>query len=253
MDPKTGNAIVDGVVQIVVATVNKNGMPNENVPTFMKQVADQLVDCVKEAAAALSQARPSVASAAPVASTAPAAAEATAAPQAVASAPTEEAPKRRGRKPASATAAETASEAVSEETAEVVSEAASEAVAEEAPEEAAEQRYKFEHISRTPVVDPKKSVMDDAIICLIDGEKRKMLTRHLRSKYGMSDKEYREHFNLPADYPMTAPGYSKEKSLIAHAQGLGTSRLYEKAKSKQATPAKVTKRQRNKAPAAASA
>lgn len=68
-------------------------------------------------------------------------------------------------------------------------------------------------LPRKPVIPVNQSITPDAIICLIDGEKRKMLHRHLRSKYGITPDEYREHYNLPYDYPMTAPGYSNSQSM----------------------------------------
>lgn len=67
-------------------------------------------------------------------------------------------------------------------------------------------------ISTTPAVPVSKSIQPDAIVCLIDGVRRKMLHRHLKATYGISPEEYRVHFDLPQDYPMTAPGYSKSQS-----------------------------------------
>lgn len=72
-----------------------------------------------------------------------------------------------------------------------------------------------------PAVPIKKSVTPDYIICLEDGTKLKMLKRHL-SKLGMTPKQYREKWNLPADYPMTAPSYAAQRSSIAKKIGLGS-------------------------------
>lgn len=72
-----------------------------------------------------------------------------------------------------------------------------------------------------PAVPVKKSVTDDYIICLEDGKKFKSLKRHLRAKYGMSPEEYREKWDLPADYPMVSPNYAKERSRLAKKMGLG--------------------------------
>lgn len=60
-----------------------------------------------------------------------------------------------------------------------------------------------------------ESVSNDGIICLFDGVKRKMLHRHIKAKFGMTADDYRTYWGLPADYPMTAPGYSNEKLLAA--------------------------------------
>jgi predicted transcriptional regulator len=73
-----------------------------------------------------------------------------------------------------------------------------------------------------PAVNPKKSVTPDYIICLEDGKKLKMLKRHLKTAYNMSPEEYRERWSLPADYPMVAPNYAKQRSRLAKEIGLGT-------------------------------
>lgn len=73
-----------------------------------------------------------------------------------------------------------------------------------------------------PSVPVKKSVMPDYIICLEDGKKLKMLKRHLKTAYNMTPEEYRERWNLPADYPMVAPNYAKQRSRLAKDIGLGT-------------------------------
>ncbi len=74
----------------------------------------------------------------------------------------------------------------------------------------------------TPVVPIKKSVTPDHIVCLEDGKKLKMLKRHLKTAYNMSPAEYRERWGLPADYPMVAPNYAKQRSRLAKQIGLGT-------------------------------
>lgn len=70
-----------------------------------------------------------------------------------------------------------------------------------------------------PAVPVKKSVTDDWIICLEDGKRFKFLTRHLRETYGMTPADYRRKWNLPDDYPMTAPGYSRQRSDRAKTSG----------------------------------
>ncbi len=74
----------------------------------------------------------------------------------------------------------------------------------------------------TPAVAIKKSVTPDFIICLEDGKKLKMLKRHLKTAYGMTPEQYRERWGLPADYPMVAPNYAKQRSRLAKQIGLGT-------------------------------
>lgn len=72
-----------------------------------------------------------------------------------------------------------------------------------------------------PAVPVKKSVTDEFIVCLEDGKRFKSLKRHLRAKYGMSPEEYREKWGLPADYPMVAPSYARERSRLAKEMQLG--------------------------------
>lgn len=73
-----------------------------------------------------------------------------------------------------------------------------------------------------PSVPIKKSITPDYIICLEDGKKLKMLKRHLKTAYDMTPEDYRERWGLPADYPMVAPNYAKQRSLLAKDIGLGT-------------------------------
>lgn len=74
-----------------------------------------------------------------------------------------------------------------------------------------------------PAVAPENSVTDDYIICLEDGQKYKSLKRHLRTKFELTPKAYREKWDLPPDYPMVAKNYSKERSRLAKRTGLGKS------------------------------
>ncbi len=73
-----------------------------------------------------------------------------------------------------------------------------------------------------PAVPIKKSVTPDYIICLEDGKKLKMLKRHLKTAYDMTPEDYRERWGLPADYPMVAPNYTRQRSSLAKQIGLGT-------------------------------
>ena len=75
-----------------------------------------------------------------------------------------------------------------------------------------------------PAVPTKKSVTNEFIVCLEDGRKFKSLKRHLRTQYNMSPDEYREKWNLAADYPMVAPNYAKARSNLAKQMGLGQQR-----------------------------
>ncbi len=72
-----------------------------------------------------------------------------------------------------------------------------------------------------PAVPVETSVTSDYIVCLEDGRRFKMLKGHLRAAYGLSPREYREKWNLPADYPMVAPNYREKRARMAKDMGLG--------------------------------
>jgi predicted transcriptional regulator len=73
-----------------------------------------------------------------------------------------------------------------------------------------------------PAVPIKKSITPEYIICLEDGKQLKMLKRHLKTAYDMTPEQYRERWGLPADYPMVAPNYARQRSALAKQIGLGT-------------------------------
>ncbi len=75
-----------------------------------------------------------------------------------------------------------------------------------------------------PAVPIKKSVTPEYIVCLEDGRRYKSIKRHLMNAYGMTPADYRAKWNLPADYPMVAPGYSAMRSALAKELGLGFER-----------------------------
>lgn len=74
----------------------------------------------------------------------------------------------------------------------------------------------------TPAVPVRQSIKQDYIVCLEDGKKLKMLKRHLKSTYNLTPEQYRERWNLPADYPMVAPAYARQRSKLAKDIGLGS-------------------------------
>jgi predicted transcriptional regulator len=81
-----------------------------------------------------------------------------------------------------------------------------------------------------PAVPVKRSVFADFIVCLEDGKKLKMLKRHLKTSYNMTPEQYRERWELPANYPMVAPNYAAHRSSLAKKIGLGTKRAKAPAK-----------------------
>lgn len=72
-----------------------------------------------------------------------------------------------------------------------------------------------------PAVPIRQSIKQDYLVCLEDGKKMKMLKRHLMTAYGMTPDDYRQRWNLPADYPMVAPAYAEKRRELAKKIGLG--------------------------------
>ena len=75
-----------------------------------------------------------------------------------------------------------------------------------------------------PAVPIEESITPDYVICLEDGRKMKMLKPHLKKAYNMTPEQYRERWELPANYPMTAPNYTKKRQGIAKTIELGKNR-----------------------------
>ncbi|MBC7283691.1 MAG: MucR family transcriptional regulator [Hoeflea sp.] len=75
-----------------------------------------------------------------------------------------------------------------------------------------------------PAVSVRRSVQSDHLVCLEDGQKYKSLKRHLMSNHGLTPEQYREKWELPADYPMVAPAYAEARSRLAKEMGLGQKR-----------------------------
>jgi len=73
----------------------------------------------------------------------------------------------------------------------------------------------------TPAVSVRKSLSSrDHIISMIDGKPYKTLRRHLATN-GLTPEQYRERYNLKADYPMVAEAYSENRREMAKRIGLG--------------------------------
>ncbi len=73
----------------------------------------------------------------------------------------------------------------------------------------------------TPAVSARKSLSSkDHIISMIDGKPYKTLRRHL-SGHGLTPEEYRDRYNLRADYPMVSENYSAARRDMAKRIGLG--------------------------------
>ena len=66
----------------------------------------------------------------------------------------------------------------------------------------------------------RKLVTPVGIISLITQQPFKSMKRHL-STHGYTPESYREHFGLPADFPMVHPDYARARSDLAKSMGLG--------------------------------
>jgi predicted transcriptional regulator len=75
-----------------------------------------------------------------------------------------------------------------------------------------------------PAVSVRRSIQSDHLVCLEDGQKFKSLKRHLMTHHGLTPEQYREKWDLPADYPMVAPSYAESRSRLAKEMGLGQKR-----------------------------
>jgi predicted transcriptional regulator len=72
-----------------------------------------------------------------------------------------------------------------------------------------------------PAVSVRKSLASkDHILSMIDGKPYRTLRRHLNTN-GLTPEQYRERYNLKADYPMVAESYSESRRAMAKKIGLG--------------------------------
>jgi len=73
----------------------------------------------------------------------------------------------------------------------------------------------------TPAVSVRRSVHHDYVVCLDCGYRGKTLRRHITTRHGLSRDDYRRRWGLKSDHPLTAPGYSEQRSMVAKQLGLG--------------------------------
>ena len=103
-----------------------------------------------------------------------------------------------------------------------------------------------------PLVKPisvKKSIHNDYLISMEDGRQYQSLKKHL-SKRGLTPADYRAKWDLPFNYPMTAPGYSERRSALAKSNGLGRRRSEAPTVKEVEPEAEKPRRGRKKADAA---
>ncbi len=71
-----------------------------------------------------------------------------------------------------------------------------------------------------PVMEPKKSIQKNKIICLECGQEFKMLSpKHLKS-HGLTSKEYRKKYSFSARQPLCAKSLSEHRSKSGKERGL---------------------------------
>jgi predicted transcriptional regulator len=75
-----------------------------------------------------------------------------------------------------------------------------------------------------PAVPVRRSIRSDHLVCLACGKPPKTLKRHLGAAHGLTPAQYRERFELKADYPMIAPSYARQRSELALQIALGRPR-----------------------------
>ncbi len=71
-----------------------------------------------------------------------------------------------------------------------------------------------------PVMDPKRSIQKNKVICLECGQEFKMLSpKHLKS-HGLTSKEYRKKYGFSARQPLCAKSLSERRSKSGKERGL---------------------------------
>ena len=71
-----------------------------------------------------------------------------------------------------------------------------------------------------PVLEPKRSIQKNKIICLECGQEFKMLSpKHLKS-HGLTSKEYRKKYGFGARQPLCAKSLSERRSKSGKERGL---------------------------------
>ncbi len=74
---------------------------------------------------------------------------------------------------------------------------------------------------KTPVMTLRKAFQADQVCCMICGKGgMKTLARHLNQVHGITPREYRRQFNIPAGQSLTAKNFSEKRRLTALERGL---------------------------------
>jgi predicted transcriptional regulator len=74
---------------------------------------------------------------------------------------------------------------------------------------------------KAPVMTLRKAFQADQVFCMICGKGgMKTLTRHLNQIHGITPREYRKQFNIPATQSLTAKNFSEKRRQTALEMGL---------------------------------
>jgi len=90
---------------------------------------------------------------------------------------------------------------------------------------------------QVPAVSIRQSVRPTHVVCLECGARGKILRRHLRESH-------RAKWGLSPDHPITAPGYSQERSAFAKKIGLGRRASPRRRRRSSSGPLNIDKRER---------
>jgi predicted transcriptional regulator len=75
-----------------------------------------------------------------------------------------------------------------------------------------------------PAVPISEMSTKEGVACLVCGRRLQMLKRHLLTEHDLSPDEYRARYGLPSNSPLTSEDYSRVRSDLAIASGLGRKR-----------------------------
>ncbi len=71
-----------------------------------------------------------------------------------------------------------------------------------------------------PILDPKKSIQRNKIICMECGQEFKMLSPKHLSSHGLDSKSYRKKYGLSARQPLCSKALSEKRSQSGKERGL---------------------------------
>ena len=75
-------------------------------------------------------------------------------------------------------------------------------------------------LETTKVLDPKKSIQKNKVVCLECGQDFKMLSGKHLAAHGLDSKTYRKKYGFPARQPLCAKTLSEERSAGAKERGI---------------------------------